>query len=88
MATISITVAAGGFNPPAKTFTFPDAELLRLIAAYQQDANDKVGGAATKPQVMNYIVSQWIASCVQRVQTAERDAAVASVVVPAPINPA
>lgn len=53
----SITDAIG---PANKSFTVPDAQLARMIVAYQSAANIAVNGTATRGQVLNYIATKWM----------------------------
>ena len=70
MGTIAFTVT-DAIGPASKTFTVPDAQLARMIVAYQSAANVAVNGTATRGQVLNYIVRQWMDTTVQEVKNYE-----------------
>lgn len=63
-----ITDAVG---PAAKTFTVPDVQIARMIAAYQGPANVAVNGTATRAQVLDYLVKRWIDTAVEDVKVFE-----------------
>lgn len=71
MATISFQVAETGQTTATKTYTLPDAQLDRMIAAYQQGANTSINGTATRAQVLNYWSQVVIAAAVAQVQAFE-----------------
>ncbi len=73
----SITNATDGTQ--SKTFaSFSDADMTRLIAAYQQEANVSINGVATRVQVWNYIANQVVAGWVAKVKNYEQANAVAA----------
>ncbi len=74
--TITFQVTEGGQSTATKTFNVPDAQIDRMIAAYQNDANRSVGGTATRGQVLNFIASDLVLTrIVQYVLSAEQAAA-------------
>lgn len=86
--TITITVVQGAQPDATKTFTLPDAQITRLVAAYQSLANVAVNGTATRAQVLNYVLTQvWLQSTVDFVKGVETAAAKAAVPDAVPINP-
>lgn len=88
MATIVATVTSGLHPTATKTFNLPDAEIDRLVAAYQIAANASVNATATYAQVLNYIfTTKFIAGLVADVKAREAAVAAATTVPPAPINP-
>lgn len=52
--TISIQVAEAGFATQTKTYTVADADIDKIVAAYQPGANVSVNGTATRAQVLLY----------------------------------
>jgi heterodisulfide reductase subunit B len=55
-ATIVATVTQTGFSNASKTYTFAaDNDVIRMIAAYQVEANASVNATATRNQVLAYI---------------------------------
>lgn len=74
--TISVTNVANG--TVSKTFTVPDADLVRWVAAYQIAANVSVNGTATRPQVLNYIATTMMKEWVDAVKAFESAAATAA----------
>ncbi len=81
---ITFTLVQGGFGNLAKTYTVTDAEIVRIIAAYQSAANTAVNGTATRVQVLNYWLGTLIADTVDIVKTAEQPVAPPP---PTPIKP-
>lgn len=71
--TISVTNAANG--TVTKTFTVPDAHLVRWVAAYQIAANASVNATATRAQVLNYIAVATMKEWVDAVRAFEAAAA-------------
>lgn len=65
MATISATVTQTSFADASKTFGLSDADMTRIIAAYQQDANTAVNGTATRGQVLNWIFDNVLIAVLQ-----------------------
>lgn len=60
MGTIAITVTrTGAPYPLTKTYTVADADIDKIVTAYQDDANVIVNGTATKAQVWLYIAGTW-----------------------------
>jgi predicted amidohydrolase len=49
---ISIQVTQTGQTTLTKTYTVDDADINRIVAAYQQDGNTAVNGNATRAQVL------------------------------------
>lgn len=87
--TITFQVVEAGQTTATKNYAIPDAQIDRMVAAYQVAANASVGGAASRAQVLNYIANQIIqGTIVQYVLGIETQAAEASAVSSVtPINP-
>lgn len=85
--TITIQVVEGGQTNATKTFTILDADIDRLVAAYQSLANVSINGTATRAQVLNYVVTQWMQSGVATVTAFEAAKAITALVPATPINP-
>lgn len=60
MATISLQVVETGQATSTKTYTIPDAQMDRIVTAYQSAANTSINGTATRAQVLNYWANQLI----------------------------
>lgn len=60
MGSITFQVAETGQTTATKAYTVADADIDRMIAAYQSDANVSVNGTAARAQVLLYIAQQWI----------------------------
>jgi hypothetical protein len=86
MGTITFTVVEGGQPNATKTFTVPDTDIDRFVAAWQQDANVAINGTATRPQVLltwaNYVMNEAKA----KVLAKETAAAQSAVITPPPIS--
>lgn len=80
---ITFQIVQGGFANANRTYTLSDAEIARIIVAYQRDANVSVNGTATRAQVLNYWMQQFIQGTISKVQSAET----VPVAPPTPINP-
>lgn len=86
---ITFQVVETGQTTATKTYSIPDAQIDRMVAAYQVAANASIGGAASRAQVLNFIANQLIQGIIVQyvlgieTQVAD-DAARASVT---PINP-
>lgn len=85
MGTISFQVVETGQTTLTKTYTLPDAQIDRMVAAYQSAGNTAVNGTATRAQVLQTVVAGWISATVQQVTSFEQAAAAAGAA--APINP-
>lgn len=86
--TISIQVTETGQTTLTKTYSIPDAQIDRLVAAYQVAANASVNAPATRTQVLNYWASQLMQATVQYVQGIEsQNATAAATATVTPINP-
>lgn len=85
MGTISIHLVETGQTTLTKTFTLPDAQIDRLVLAYQSAGNTAINGTATRAQVLNAWANSLMASTVQQVSSFEQ--AVAAALAAAPINP-
>lgn len=84
---ISITVVQGGAANVTKNYTVLDADIDRIVAAYQVDANKDLNATANKAQVLLYLTKRWMAEIAADVKSAERQKAQDAIVVPAPVNP-
>lgn len=85
---IQITVAENGFPNVSRTYNIPDADLVRMRAAYQSDANTAINGTATRVQVMNFwIMEELIRDTIAKVQARERQSQIDAAPMPAPITP-
>lgn len=58
MGTITFSVAETGFSTATKNYSIPDAQVDRMIAAYQVAANASVNATASRGQVLSYIADQ------------------------------
>lgn len=85
MGTISIQVAETGQATLTKTYTLPDAQIDRLVAAYQSAGNTSVNNTATRAQVLLVWATMLMASTVEQVSSYEQSIAAATA--PAPITP-
>lgn len=84
MGTIVFQVTEGGQPNVSKTFNFTDAQIDRLVVAYQGPANVAINGTASRAQVLNYIVTNvWVQGAISFVQSFETTPPV----VPSPIVP-
>ena len=86
MGSISFTITQTSKPDATKTYTVPDADVDRLVAAYQSDANVDINGTATRAQVLLYIAKQWVKLIKDKVKSVETAAAQAAVVIPADIS--
>ncbi len=86
--TITIQVVETGQTTATKTYTLPDSQIDRLVAAYQVAANASVNGTATRMQVLNYWANQLMQSTVQYVLSIEtQNATAAAAAGVSPISP-
>lgn len=86
---ITFQVVETGQTTATKTYAIPDAQIDRMVAAYQVAANASINGPATRAQVLNYIANQLIqGDIVQYVLSVEnQNAAAAATSSVTPINP-
>lgn len=84
---ITFQVAEGGQPTLTKTYSLLDSEIDRLVAALQQAANTSINGTATRAQVLNYWVQNFMDSNVVTVKSFEKEQAVKAVPDPTPIAP-
>lgn len=68
MATITITSTETGQATLTKTYTLSDANMDDMVAAYQQDANVRVNGTATRAQVFLTITDGWASEIKTKIQ--------------------
>ena len=87
MGTITFTVTETSKPDATKTYNVADADIDRMVAAYQQDANTDINGTATRSQVLLYIAKTWLKDAQQKVSSKEYAAAQAAVQ-PVPSFPA
>lgn len=74
--TITFQVTETSQTTATKTYNIADAQIDRMVAAYQPAANLSVGGTASRTQVLNFIASQLVLTgIVQYVLSAEQQAA-------------
>lgn len=87
--TITFQVVEAGQTTATKNYSIPDAQIDRMVAAYQVAANASIGAVASRAQVLNYIANQIIqGTLVQYVLSIERQAAEdAATISVTPINP-
>jgi hypothetical protein len=79
MSTIAFQVTSGlGNLTRSKTVT--DAHLVRLVAAYQAEANSAINGTATNAQVITYILDQTVVGWIAKVKAYEAQQATATAV--------
>lgn len=69
MATITITATETGETTLTKTYTLADNNMDDMVAAYQQDANVRVNGTATRAQVFLTITDGWAGQIKSKIQT-------------------
>lgn len=86
MGTITFQVAETGQTTATKTFTVPDADIDRFVAAWQQDANTSVNGTATRAQVLLTWANSVMAQAKDKVLAFEKAAQQAALVPPSPIS--
>lgn len=84
---ISFTITQGAGPGITKTYNIPDAELDRLVTAYQSGANVAVNGTATKAQVIQHWIARFMQETIEFVKGTETAAAKAAVPDAAPIKP-
>lgn len=82
MATITISAVETGQTTLNKTYTLSDANMDDMVAAYQQDANIRFNGTATRAQVFLTITDGWAQEIKTKIQTFKTIPAV----VPPPIT--
>lgn len=87
MGTLTFQVAETGQTTLSKVYTLPDAQIDRLVAAYQTAANVSISGTATRAQVLLYWTQVMIGNTIQQVLSAETSAVMAAIVQPTPIAP-
>lgn len=85
---IVVTVNRTGDPPRSRTFNIPDADIDRIVAAHQRDANVAVNGTATKAQVLDFWITKHVRDdTAAAVKSYERQKAVEAVAEPTPIDP-
>lgn len=85
---ITIQVVQTGQPTVSKAYAIADADIPRIIAAYQIAANAAVNAPATRNQVLLYwIMNTLITPTVLAVQSYETQAAVQALPAVTPINP-
>lgn len=87
MATITFQVTETGQATATKTYNLPDAQIDRLVAAYQAAGNAAVGGTATRAQVLNTWATMLIQQTVTYVANVEQQAALNAVTPVSVITP-
>jgi hypothetical protein len=87
--TVTIVTASGTCSPSCtKTYTDTDANLAKIVPAYQVLCNAKISGTCTNLQVLQYWFDQIIAGTVAQVTGNEKSALSNSAVSGyVPINP-
>lgn len=89
--TITVTVVTAGSPCNAgacnKTFTDTDANLAKIVVAYQQGCNTSINGNCTALQVIKYWIDQVVAKTVQDVQADQVQKQLNALAPPTPINP-
>ena len=88
MATISFNVVRA--TPPLDYVTtgdIADADLVRVVAAFQSGANTAVNGTATEEQVLDYWISQMFGGSNAQVVNVERQEQIAGLPPVEPIKP-
>lgn len=86
MGTITFQVAETGQTTATKTFTLPDADIDRFVAAWQQDANTAINGTATRAQVLLTWAQATMDAGKAKVLAFEKQAQQAALVSPSPIS--
>lgn len=87
MGTITFQVVEAGQTTATKNFTLPDAQIDRLVTAYQQKGNTAINGTATRAQVLLTWANELMNSSTQAVLASEQAANNAAVVQATPITP-
>ena len=85
MGSIAFDVTQGA-NSYNKSYTVPDADIDRLVAAYQYDANQDINGTATEAQVLLYVVKTWVNAAKEKVSSYETEQQQQALTAPAPIS--
>lgn len=86
MGTLTVNAATGAGTVYNHAFTIPDADMTRIVQAYQSAANTDINGTATPTQVFTYVVKQWIAKMSGDVVNFQSQAAIAALAAPAPVS--
>jgi hypothetical protein len=86
MGTLTVTFATSAATVFTRNFAIPDADLNRIVAAYQNGANGALNGTATPQQVATFIVQGWINEMANNVISFGTQAALAAVAPIAPIS--
>lgn len=85
---ITVTISSNGNPDVVRAYNIPDADIGRIIAAWQIEANAANNAPANRVFVLRYwIMEQFIRPTIARVKSVERQTAVDAVPEPAPINP-
>lgn len=86
MGTITFQVAETGQTTATKTFTLPDTDIDRFVAAWQQEANIAINGTATRAQVLLTWANSVMDAGKAKVLAFERAAQQAALVAPTVIS--
>lgn len=70
-----------------KTYTISDADVQRIVNAYQSGANSGVNGTATRLQVLQFWIQSLVAETVTTVNIYAQNAAVQALPPIVPVNP-
>lgn len=84
---IAFQVVRTGQSTVSRTFTMSDADVDRLVAAYQARANVAVNGTASRTQVIMFWFSSVMDATKQSVASTERQNAIDALPVTPPIDP-
>lgn len=84
---VTITVAQTTNPNVTKSYTIADADIDRIVSAYQTAANVSINGTATKAQVMLYLTNLWMGEITAAVKAYDMDKATKAIVAPTPVNP-
>lgn len=83
---INIQIVESGQPNATKSYSVPDGDIDRIVAAHQQAANIAVNGTATRAQVLLTWVQRFMDGTKTTVSTFEKQQAVSAVPDPVPIN--
>lgn len=81
MGSIAFSVTDTAHGTVSKSYTVSDADIARMVAAYQNDANVNVNGTATRNQVLLYIAKTWLKEAQSKVSAVEYAAAHATIAI-------
>jgi hypothetical protein len=78
MGSIAFQVTQTGQTTHNRSVNVADADITRIITAYQPGANTNVNGTATRTQVLNFWISTMMQGSKAFVQSSEQAAQIAA----------